>query len=95
MVSHSLFQQLENNIASLGNYRPYKEMKQEQNDCTLVTTDGQQAMFSHTLLYVHQKQWQQQLNYNCSRRCHIIESKLYVKGNVTIAHNTARNGRGA
>ena len=43
-------------------YRPYKEIKQEDdNDCTFGTADEQQAAFSQTLLYVHQEQWQQQL----------------------------------
>ena len=47
--------------STLFHYRPYKEMKQEHSDCTLVTADDQQAEFSQTLLYVHQEQWQQQL----------------------------------
>ena len=42
-------------------YRPYKEIKQEDNDYTFGTADEQPAPFSQSLLYVHQEQWQQQL----------------------------------
>ena len=44
------------NPSTMFHYRPYKEMKQEHKDCTLVTADDQQAQFSQTLLYVHQEQ---------------------------------------
>ena len=40
--------------------RKYKEIKQEHNESTFVD-DDQQALFSQTLLYVHQEQWQQHL----------------------------------
>ena len=39
-------------------YRPYKEIKQEDNECT---SDDHPMLFSQTLLYVHQEEWQQHL----------------------------------
>lgn len=44
------------NPSTMFHYRPYKEIKQEDNnDCTFGTADEQQAAFSQTLLYVHQE----------------------------------------
>ena len=45
------------NPSTMFHYRPYKEIKQEDNDSTFGTADEH----FHKLFYVHQEQWQQQL----------------------------------
>ncbi len=47
------------NPSTMFHYRPYTTIKEENEDNTCKEEDP--PMFSHTLLYVHQEQWQQHL----------------------------------
>ena len=76
-------------------YRPYKEIKQEDdNDCTFGAADEQQAAFSQTLLYVNQEQWQQQLLRRYGNTIVLIDATYKTKYELRMFFVTVKTNVG-